>query len=36
MMGATTTSVRPLPVEGLYFFSKEEGQGFDNLGPTGF
>jgi hypothetical protein len=34
----TTTTVRPEPVEGLFFFLeswKETGQGFDRLSPNG-
>jgi hypothetical protein len=32
-----TPSVRPEPVEGLYFLvdDKREGQGFDKLSPNG-
>ena len=29
------STVRPEPVEGLFFSSQEKGQGFDELSPNG-
>ncbi len=37
-LGLCSTSVRPEPVEGPYFFSsvaQKQGQGFDKLSPNG-